>query len=292
MPMSPKDEIARYLTSGEHDGLYAVWSGDSFIARARNGNQALRQALIAAVNNRALPAKTPDELVGLDVAAFAREKVGPMVRGLFPAHERPAVLEMLSRSIVFLTPGNIEGALNKTPFVGTAWKLANLYLLSLGAEPLSNNAPEIVGLSEGTTCYVSITYFHRKGRFEDFVVHEAAHVFHNCKRETIGLSKRRGREWLLDIDFRKREMFAYACETYSCIVELGNTMVARRRLLEDVENEQMPPDESFDAKDYIQALRDAIDTRNGWKRILQSCIAPARRRSGSERSKRSCQLRQ
>jgi hypothetical protein len=76
-------------------------------------------------------------------------------------------------------------------------------------------------------------------------------------------------------------MFAYACETYSCIVELGNTMTARRRLFEDIENEQMPPDGSFDAKDYIQALRDAIDTRNGWKRILHSCIPPARRGSGS-----------
>jgi hypothetical protein len=59
MPMSPKDEIARYLDSGEHDGLYAVWPGDNIIARARNGSQALRQALIAAVNNRALPAKGP-----------------------------------------------------------------------------------------------------------------------------------------------------------------------------------------------------------------------------------------
>jgi hypothetical protein len=213
----------------------------------------------------------------LDVTVFAREKVGPMVRGLFPVHERPAVLQMLSHSIVFLTPGNIEWALYKTPFVRTAWNLANLYLLSLGVEPLSNSAPEIVGLSEGTTCYMSIAYFNRKGRFEDFVLHEAAHVFHNCKREAIGLSKRRGREWLLDIDFRKREMFAYACETYSCIVNLGNTVAARRRLLEDIENEQMPPDESLDVRDYIQALRDAIDTRNGWKRILQSCIPPARR---------------
>jgi hypothetical protein len=35
MPMSPKDEIARYLNSGEHDGHYAVWPGESFIARQR-----------------------------------------------------------------------------------------------------------------------------------------------------------------------------------------------------------------------------------------------------------------
>ncbi len=32
------------------------------------------------------------------------------------------------------------------------------------------------------------------------------------------------REWLLDIDFRKRETFAYACEAYSRILEAGSTL--------------------------------------------------------------------
>ena len=31
MPLSPKDEIARYLSTGEHDGLYAAWPGESLI---------------------------------------------------------------------------------------------------------------------------------------------------------------------------------------------------------------------------------------------------------------------
>ena len=30
-------------------------------------------------------------------------------------------------------------------------------------------------------------------------------------RDTVGLSVTRRREWLLDIDYRKRETFAYAC---------------------------------------------------------------------------------
>ena len=78
----------------------------------------------------------PDELVGLDMEAFARKTIGPMVRGLFSAAEQPPVIEMLSRSINFLTPSNIVSVLLSTPFVGTAWNLANLYLLSRGAEPL------------------------------------------------------------------------------------------------------------------------------------------------------------
>lgn len=279
MPTPPQDEIARYLSTGEHDGLYAAWPEDSLIACARTGDQTLRQALISAVNKRAPPSKAPDDLVGLDAGAFARKKLCPMVRGLFPAAEQPAVLEMLSRSIVFLTPSNIELELINTPFVGTAWNLANLYLLSRGARPLSNDAPEIVGLSEGTKCYVSITYFHREGRFEDFVVHEAAHVFHNCKRATIGLPKLRSREWLLEIDFSKRELFAYACEAYSCIVDLGDSPAARRRLLTDIKGERLPPDDRVDVKDYIHALRDAVDTRNGWKLILATCAPPSRRRA-------------
>jgi hypothetical protein len=62
---------------------------------------------------------------------------------------------MLSRSIAFLVPNIIGPVLNTTPFLSTASDLANLYLLSLGAEPLSIDAPGIVGLSEGTTCYLS-----------------------------------------------------------------------------------------------------------------------------------------
>jgi hypothetical protein len=180
---------------------------------------------------------------------------------------------------VFLIPSNIEEVLHNAPFASTAWRLANLYLLSLDAEPLANDAPRIVGLSEGTRCYVSIAYFHSESRFDDFLVHEAAHVFHNCKRETIGLSKIRGREWLLEIEFGKRETFAYACEAYSCIVSLGATPVARRRLLTDIENGQMPPDESVELKDYVQALREAVDARNGWKRIRESCAPPSRQRA-------------
>lgn len=176
MPLSPKDEIARYLSTGEHDGFYAAWPGESLIACARNGELALRQALISAVKYRAPAAKVPDVLADLDVEAFARDKLSPMVRGCFPASEQAVVLEMLGRSVIFLTADNIEAVLHTTPFAGTAWTLANLYLLSLGGEPLSDDAPKIVGLSEGTTCYISATYFQRESRFEDILVHEAAHV--------------------------------------------------------------------------------------------------------------------
>jgi hypothetical protein len=80
MPLSPQDEIARYLSAGEHDPLCGAWPGGSVIARAQNGDRALRQALVSKVNDRAPLTKLPDELIDLDVKGFAREKVGPMVR--------------------------------------------------------------------------------------------------------------------------------------------------------------------------------------------------------------------
>ena len=37
----------------------------------------------------------------------------------------------------------------------------------------------------------------------NFVVHEVAHIFHNCKRCKAGLRETRWKEWLLDIEYRK-----------------------------------------------------------------------------------------
>ena len=59
---------------------------------------------------------------------------------------------------------------------------------------LSESAPQILGLSEETTCYVSPEYFAESDPFADFIVHEAAHIFHNCKRGTVGLRQTRTKD--------------------------------------------------------------------------------------------------
>lgn len=62
--------------------------------------------------------------------------------------------------MVFLTDENIELVLRESsPWLHSSWVLANLYLGSIGAELLAEDAPRIVGLSEETTCYVSTEYF-------------------------------------------------------------------------------------------------------------------------------------
>lgn len=278
LPPPSENEVERYLRSGEYDDSYRAWSGANFLECARHGNAALREALISTVRRRTAHATVPKALAELDVAAFARKTVAPMVRGLFPQSEQENVLDVLAGSIVFLTPTNIDTVLTETQWLGTAWDLANLYLGSFDGELLSDDAPQIVGLSEATACYVSVAYFREENRFDDFVVHEAAHIFHNCKRETIGLREIRGREWLLDIDFTKRETFAYACEVYSRIIEFGNGPGGRQPLLSQFVQGPMPAPGEVDAGEYVDILGEAVAARNGWKRILERCSA--RRRKG------------
>jgi hypothetical protein len=195
----------------------------------------------------------------------------PMVQGLFPQNERTIILDILERSVVFITPSTIYTIIKKAPWLSTAWNLANIYLSSLGAKPLIDETPEIVGLSEGTTCYVSMRYFGNNNPCEDYVMHEAAHIFHNCKRDLIGLPAIRHREWLLDIDYAKRETFAYSCEAYSRILELGANRSERIQLLSEHIEGPMPPDDRVDEDEYVDILREAVSARNGWKRILERC---------------------
>jgi hypothetical protein len=229
---SPEREVDRYLRTGECDHFYSAWPGKDLFTRAKHGNAALRGALISTVRSRTAHTTPPREFANIDVVALTRKKVEPMVRGLFSHVEQDVVLNVLGCSVVFLSPATIDTVLSKTPWPGTAWMLANLYLASCNAEPLSEDAPRIVGLSLETTCYVSLDYFRTKERLSDFVLHEAAHIFHNCKRRTIGLREIRGREWLLDIDFTSRETFAYACEAYGRIIELVESgRIGERSLL-------------------------------------------------------------
>ncbi|MBP7136927.1 MAG: hypothetical protein KBA57_11265 [Sphingomonadaceae bacterium] len=265
------EEVETYLKSGDHDPKFEAWPGSGFFDRSQNGSNDMREALVAEVlartQHRSVTA-LPDDL---DLLQFTRQKFSGMVKGLFPKLERPIILSMLERSVIFLTPRNIAQVLQEMPWLGTAWDLANLYLASHSAELLSDEALPILGLSIETTCYVSTDYFRSANPFDDFVLHEAAHVFHNCKRETLGLPHSRQRECLLEIEYRKRETFAYACEAYSRLLELGRDSKHRQDLLSELAAAPLPNDERVDGAEYLDILAEAITARNGWKRILARC---------------------
>ncbi|MBI4918205.1 MAG: hypothetical protein HY825_20385 [Acidobacteria bacterium] len=273
--MTPKQAIQRYLRTGDADHWFPAWPGDVIAAGERGWNE-MAGALVAEVQKRTVGRPPPCDLPELDLPAFTRRKVAPMVGGLFRLSEQETVLAVLERSVVFLVPDTIEQVIRGQNWPRSAWDLANIFLGSLGAKLLSRNAPSVVGMSEERTCYVSMEYFATRQRFADFVVHEAAHVFHNCKRLTVGLPETRTKEWLLDIAFQKREIFAHACEAYSRILEFGTTAAQRRVLLEELAAGPMPCDETVSGDEYLDILREAAAARNGWKRILARCAPPKR----------------
>lgn len=270
--------LQRYLATGDYDDA-PRWAGTSFLEAARNADAILREGLIAYCLARLEASPTPVLPLAADLAPWVRGKVAPMVEGLFPATERGAVLALLERSVVIVGPDNIESVLRTRLWPRTAWSLANMVLAAAGCEPLSDDGSACLGLSEETTCYVSQAYFTEDDPFADFEVHEVAHVFHNCKRSTVGLPETRRREWLLDIDFRRRETFAYACEAYSRIRVMGDTPARRLRALQEHAQGSLPGDSVVDVAEYLDILDEAVRARNGWKRILRRC-APARRARG------------
>ena len=126
----------------------------------------------------------------------------------------------------------------------------------------------------GDQCYVSLEYFDEKDPFADYR-HEVAHIFHNCKRHAVGLPETRRREWLLDIDFRKRETFAYACEAYARICERSCDRGTRLALAGEYAALRPIPDERVDPSEVVTLVRTACTARSGWKVILAGC-APKR----------------
>ena len=271
-------EIKRYLRTGATDPDLAAWSGGGYLERAHRAHDDLRGALVREVTRLGQGlAHQPVPLA--DAVALTRGKVEPMVRGLFPRAEQDLVLATLEKSVVFVTSANIESLLLGRSFDHSAWTLANLYLWSLGAKLLGKSAPRLVGMSEETTCYVSPAYFAEDDPFADFIVHEVAHIFHNCKRGTVGLRQTRTKEWLLDIEFRERETFAYSCEAYARVLERGKDPAERRALAEEYGRTVRISEKRVDAGAVASIVQAAAAARNGWKVILARCAPTSRPRT-------------
>ncbi len=273
--------IERYLRSGGYEHDHPEWPGQNFLERARNGHDDLLRALVAEVKNRS-QGRAHAVVPQMDRTAWTRRKLTPMVHGFFPELERDAVLRLFEKSVVFLASDNIEAILLSQSWLHTAWNLANLYLSSVDADLLGESAPALLGLSEETTCYVSTEYFVDRGRIEDFVLHEAAHVFHNCKRRTAGLTETKRKEWLLELEFRKRETFAYSCEAYGWIVEHAGSKADRLAMARQFAvNGFGECDETMDPKEVADIVQAACEARNGWKVVSGRC-SPAKRNARRE----------
>jgi hypothetical protein len=276
------DEVERYLRTGDADMMGDPWPGD-IIERGRRQHADLRGALVEEVRRLAegLTHEPVPNNVGVE---FTCAKVEPMVRGLFSKAEQNVVLATLEKSVVYVTSETIEPIIMSQSYDRSAWDLANLYLLSVGANLLGPEAPCLAGISEAATCYVSPDYFAEQDPFADFIVHEAAHIFHNCKRRTIGLRETRTREWLLDIQFRKRETFAYSCEAYARIIARAKSPAERRALAAEYGSERRLSEERVDPVEVASIVAEAANSRNGWKVILRRCAPSTKPRAINARN--------
>lgn len=270
-------EIKRYLRTGDADMDAQAWPGGIF-ERGKLQHADLRGALVREV--RRLASRRSHVAVPANVGVeLTRAKVEPMVRALFTRAEQDTVLATFEKSVVYVTSETIEPILLNHMWDRSAWDLANMYLLCVGATLLGKKAARIVGMSEETTCYVSPDYFTEGDPFADFIVHEAAHIFHNCKRRTIGLHETRRKEWLLDIEFTKRETFAYSCEAYARIVARAKSPTERRALAVEYGQKRRISAERVDPAEVASIVAEASNARNGWKVILARCAPIARPRS-------------
>jgi len=272
--MTPAQETRRFLATGDHDQLSAAWPGRNRFEQICKASDALKRALVMEVIRRAQGRHLGSLPLGFDRSQYTRDKVSPMVRGLFPAREQKIMLKLFENSLIFVAHDNVEQVLNQIAYLETAWQVANLYLGSLGLRGLDGKPVGLVGLSEETTFFVSMAYFEEKDPFADYVVHEAAHVFHNWKRDRADLHHTRKREFLLQIDFAKRELFAFACEAYSRILEQAKSPADRQRLHADYAAKWLPAADSLDQSELVDVLAEAVVARNGWKRILRRCSPP------------------
>jgi len=115
--------------------------------------------------------------------------------------------------------------------------------------------------------------------FADFIVHEAAHIFHNCKRRRIGLRDTRTKEWLLDIEYRQRETFAYSCEAYACVLGCAKTPAERRKLAAEDGATVRISEKRVDPAEVASIVAEAVSARNGWKVILGRCAPTTKPRT-------------
>ena len=90
------------------------------------------------------------------------------------------------------------------------------------------------------------------------------------------MPRTRKTEWLLEIDFHRRETFAYACEAYSRIPVAAKTSKDRLRLVERWADKPAH-DESVDVAELVDVVREAAAARNGWRRILTRCAPTSAR---------------
>ena len=92
-----QDQIDRFLHFREYDLLFRDWPGQNALERIERGHDTLMEDLVSEVRRREDKVPCPTLSLPDDLSSFSRQKLGPMVRGLFPRRECAPVLAVLEK---------------------------------------------------------------------------------------------------------------------------------------------------------------------------------------------------
>lgn len=200
-----------------------------------------------------------------------RGKVEPMVKGLVQKDwQEVALRELVSRTFVLNYRGAKSALEVELPScdMDSAWRILwGLY----GDYGLKPKDIEMMcdGLA-GDFAHVRWSAHETKDPYSDVVVHEAAHLLHYLKPRNFGLDVRRHQERFVDIEFRHRELFAFACEAYSRVV-LHRPRQSRVAFAEKMREGAFSfPKGSMEEVGGL--VLDAARARNGWRVIREATV--------------------
>jgi hypothetical protein len=201
-----------------------------------------------------------------------RQRVHSMVTGLVQRDWRDVALRELARRTYILTFPGIQAAMEaelSTGFLGACWKLLWAYFEDHGLKPVEILV-EYDGMSAGEFAHVRWSAYGTKDPYSDVVVHEAAHLLHYLKPEHYGLHVRRGQERFVDVEFRHRELFAFACEAYSRVILQGDR--SSRIAFADRMREEAFSFPQDCLNEVVELVAAAAHARNGWRVIREATV--------------------
>lgn len=273
--------IERFLRTGDE-----TWDGAGsgrFTLAQFAEDEAYTRAVKAALRTlfRLLSNLLPAETRSLPPVApeAIQRRVEPMVTGLVQRDwQEVALREIVPRTFVLNFQGAkaaIEAELS-TCFMGSAWRILWALFGDYGLKPRDVEMG-CDGIA-GDFAHVRWSAYETRDPYSDVVVHETAHLLHYLKPAHHGLRVRRGQERFVDVEFRHRELFAYACEAYSQVVRRGERK-SRVSFAEKMRDGAFSFP-SREVEEMAALVLMAARARNGWRVIREATeIRRARRRA-------------
>jgi hypothetical protein len=263
--------IERFLRTADEtwDG-----AGSGCFTRAQyQNNDAYRRAAKNALRTlyhllaNLLPAEA--QLTPYIAPGTIRPRVEPMVKGLVQEDwQEVALRELASRTFVLNFRGAKAAMDVELPScdMESPWRILWALYGDYGLKP--DDIEMMCDGLAGDFAHVRWSAYETKDPYSDVIVHETAHLLHYLKPRNFGLHVHRHQERFVDVEFRHRELFAFACEAYSRVVVRGE----RKWRLAFAEKMQesafsFPPDQLVEVAALVL---EAARARNGW-RVIRRC---------------------